>query len=334
MTARWAALLLTVAAATSAGTARAADEVLTPADASLGELSGLATDPAGAGYWVHQDAGAPSDLTLIAGDGTTAGRVLPLDAGWQDPEDLGVGPFGPRPRGGLYVADTGDAAAVRSTMRTRFRVARGELPVLAPGEARVEPFESLRFRYPDGGNRNVEALLVDPDTGDCWLVTKTVDRRAELWFLPESAFGAAPVTAAARGRVARTGVSGGAVDPAGRFVVLRDGQSAYLYRVARGGIAAALRRRPTRVPLPAQPQGEGITVSRDGAALVSNSEGAHQPFWRIPLPRQFVRSLPAAAAQEVTPAPATPTRWPLAAGALIGALGVAVLTFGRRRTSL
>lgn len=335
--------LLPVIVLLAGAPAYAADDLLTPQDPDLAELSGIAADPRRDAFWVHQDAGKPTDLTLLDADGGTAGSVLPLDVTWEDPEDISVGPWRDRADAALYVADTGDAAAVRSAdgrrSRTAFQISRGELPDLSPGEGRAEPFQSLRFAYPDGANRNVEAMIVDPDTGNCWLVTKTVDEPAEVWFLPESAFGAATTRAEARGEVPVTGVSGAAADPFGRFVVLRDATTAYLYPLGDGGVDDALQRRPTRVALPEQPQGEGVTVSRAGDALVVNSEGPGQPFWRVPLPTAFVASLPPAPDPTSAAAGATPSEprsvWPAVLGVVLLVGGVAVIGHGiRSRSSL
>ncbi len=321
--------------------AHAADDLLTPRDPDLAELSGIAADPRRDAFWVHQDAGKPTDLTLLDSDGATAGSVLPLDVTWEDPEDIAVGPWQDRVDAGLYIADTGDAAAVRTAAgrrsRTDFQISRGELPDLSPGEGRTEPFQSLRFSYPDGANRNVEAMIVDPDTGNCWLVTKTVAEPAEVWFLPESAFGGAATRAELRGKVPVTGVSGAAADPFGRFVVLRDAATAYLYPLGDGGIDDALQQRPVRVALPQQPQGEGITVSRAGDALVVNSEGSGQAFWRVPLPAALLSTLPPAPEPTVAAAAATraPPRsvWPAVVGVLVLVGGLAVIAHGRRRRS-
>lgn len=333
-----------VSALVFGGSASAADErILSPQDPDLAELSGIAADPHRDAFWVHQDAGKPSDLSLIGADGATVGTVLPLDVTWEDPEDIGVGPLRAQPRGGLYVADTGDAAAIRSAdgsrSRTQFQISRGELPVLAPGEGRAEPFQSLRFTYPDGGNRNVEAMIVDPASGDCWLITKTVDEPTEVFVVPESGFGRPSAPAELRGQLPLTGVSGGSADPYGRFVVLRDATTAYLYPVSSGGIGEALERRPTRVPLPDQPQGEGITVTRTGDALVINSEGVGQPFWRVDLPASFAQRIPAAptgdlsAVDPAAESSSSRTLWPVVTGLLLLVVGVAVILYGRRQKS-
>jgi hypothetical protein len=331
---RLGALIATAALVAWSAPASAAEEILTPTDPSLRELSGIAANPSSDGFWVHQDAGKPSELTLIAGDGSVAGRVLPTGAGWEDAEDIGIGPLAAAPVGALYVADVGDASAVRSAAgeesRKEFLIARGRIPADPSVAATPEPFQGLRFRYPDGENRNSEAMIVDPATGDCWIVNKTVEGRpAEVWFLSEKGFGTAGVVAEKAGDVPVTGVSGGASDPFGRFVVLRDAATAYLYPVPQGGIGAALAGDPVTVALPDQPQGEGITVTRAGDALVVNSEGVGQPFWRVPLPPDFLATLPAPPVDSPA-AEGTRSPLPVVLGLLLGAAGVVILIYGIR----
>ncbi len=308
--------------------------LLTPSDPSLTELSGIAADPTTEGFWVHQDAGKPSVINLVDPDGAVAGQVNPAQGVWEDPEDLGVGPIGPNAYRALYVADTGDAAAVRSAAgqpsRTQFSIARAPIPADPVLGGVDERFQSLGFSYPDGANRNSEALVVDPASGDCWVVTKTTKGTpAEVWAAPAAGFGSDDVTVRKIAEIPIDGISGGSADPFGRFVVLRDATTAYLYPVDGAEIATAFDRKPTAVALPKQPQGEGITVTRGGDALVVISEGAGQPFWRVALPSQFVDALPPAPQTQSSSSPRSIL--PVAVGLPLLVAGVGIVAYGIRR---
>ena len=76
--------------------------------------------------------------------------------------------------------------------------------------------------------------------------------------------------------------TGAAMAADGSLLAVRTYTDAYLWQVGAGRIAAALRQPPVRIPLPAQPQGEGIAVG--AGALLLDSEGIGTPVYRMPLP--------------------------------------------------
>jgi hypothetical protein len=70
-------------------------------------------------------------------------------------------------------------------------------------------------------------------------------------------------------------VTDGTFLPDGR-VALRNYSAVYVY--------PRLGAEPSRIALPSQEQGESLTYTTDGEALLAGSEGAASPVWRIPLP--------------------------------------------------
>jgi hypothetical protein len=138
-------------------------------------------------------------------------------------------------------------------------------------------------------------------------------------------------------RVARVPpvVTDGAFLPDGRGFVLRDYQGAFLYR--------APGRRAGAFELPLQLQGESITATADGRAVLAGSEGPASEVWRVPVPDALLAKVtpatkaPSGAAPAPAGSPAAGGGWnwaPLlaAAGGLV-LLGAAVLLWvaGRRR---
>jgi hypothetical protein len=102
--------------------------------------------------------------------------------------------------------------------------------------------------------------------------------------------------------IVTTLITGGAVAPDGRRVVLRTYTDAYEWDVPDGDIAAALAAGdPRHTPLPGEPQGEAIAYTPDGAAFVTASEGVRQPLRRwTPV---AARSAPSATASAASAAP-------------------------------
>jgi hypothetical protein len=107
-----------------------------------------------------------------------------------------------------------------------------------------------------------------------------------------------PVTARNVGGVRQSLVTDGASLPDGR-IVLRGYVDAVVYtdrtRSDRGLQATE------RVTLPPQGQGETLTVTDGGAALLVGSEGVKQALWRVPLPAG-----PTTAGTDATPSGGTP----------------------------
>jgi hypothetical protein len=96
-------------------------------------------------------------------------------------------------------------------------------------------------------------------------------------------------------------------------------------------LAEALREDGTPVPLPAQPQGESITVSPSVPELLLHSEGAKQPISAVELPVGLLDTL--RAEQDASrPSPWSGPLIRLGLVAFIGAIGTfAFLTIRNRR---
>ena len=185
--------------------------------------------------------------------------------------------------GTFCLADTGDNALNRSTVAVeRLRQDRS----------------ATRFRltYPDGPH-DAEAVLLAP-SGQLFIATKEpltsnvytptgplsaarptpLRKVASTGFLPTGTAGG-PVGAA--GQVV---VTGGAVSPDGRTVVLRTYTDAYVWSAPNGDVGAAIasgKRR--RIPLPSTAQGEAVAFSTDGRSLLTSTEGVPAPVHVVPL---------------------------------------------------
>ena len=78
--------------------------------------------------------------------------------------------------------------------------------------------------------------------------------------------------------------TGGAVSPDGTRVVVRTYTDAYVWPVPGDDLAAALRGSPQVVPLPATRQGEAVTWTPDGSALLTRVRGRRRAVVQVPLP--------------------------------------------------
>lgn len=307
--------------------------VLTLADPSLAESSGLAASARHPGVlWTHNDGGPVAQVVAVDGDGATVATVTLAGIDPYDPEALAPA-RDDRGRPALCLGDVGDNLRRRADVSVFCFTEPARL-----ADTTVTP-RWYRFSYPDGPH-DAEALLVGPH-GRWLIATKSVHGgglyRAPIELVEHGA---------GTNRLARVGdvpalVTDGAALPDGRFV-LRTYSSAYLYD--RPGHQLAV------VPLPLQPQGESLAV--DGDRLLIGSEGVHSQVLAVPIP-QGVPSPAAAKPSHSAPTGRSPDgprerstknaadkgdRGPLAflavAAGLVLAAGLVVAAIARRRRSV
>lgn len=263
-------------------------------NAAVLEASGLAASRTNRGVlWVHNDSGHDPELFAMSETGEHLATYSVDDSECVDWEDMAVGP-GPDGRGdALYIADTGANVAVRE----RFYVLRAPEPVVVPSpEPRaLNGVERIALTYPDGRSRDAETLLVDPKSGDLYLVTKSrlvskrrtgaqgvYRARAPLRpgaLTPMEHVATLEFPATARGTNLATS---GDISFDRRWLLIKTYTHAYLWPIEPSQeIADALASAPCPVPLESEPQGEAITFGSDGLSYFTVSEGAGSPIHRF-----------------------------------------------------
>ena len=150
---------------------------------------------------------------------------------------------------------------------------------------------TYRFTYPDRP-LNAEALLADPDSTRVWVVTKQL-AKGTMYALPQRMSRSEVNVATA---VTSTGalVTDGSVSPDGTRFALRDYVDAEVYAGLPPG------EDPQTVYLPLQLQGEAMTWTQDGGALLVASERDDR-LLRVDLPVQSRAG--AAPSASATPSP-------------------------------
>jgi hypothetical protein len=213
--------------------------------------------------WTFNDSGDEARIFAVG----RRGRTLAVqELAGQEPRDWeaiapGVDDDG---RPALFVGDIGDNSETRDHGILVHRVT--EPADLSDGT--LEP-TFFRLRYPDGPH-DAETLLVHPETNRLYVVTKGF-LGGSIYQAPEVLDPSAP-NVLERVDSAPSLVTDGAYLPDGRYV-LRDYYSAFVY--------AADRTLERRIELPRQEQGESVTVTPDGAALLVGSEGERSEVWRV-----------------------------------------------------
>lgn len=239
-------------------------EAFTIGDERIVESSGLtlSTKHPNTFYTVN-DSGDEARVFALDDEGTVVGVIRLAEVDVHDVEAVASGPDER-----IWVADIGDNDRVRETITLyRFR----EPEELGDVQQQWSRFPLV---YPDGPH-DAEALLVHPETGQPFIVTKDPEGGA-IYAAPEE-----PVSGAVENELVRVAdapavVTDGAFLPDGSGVVLRTYGEAYLLDWPSGEVVRT-------IPLPPQRQGESLAISEDGKYLYAGSEGANSVVNLVPL---------------------------------------------------
>jgi hypothetical protein len=258
------------------------------ADARLGESSGFArsiTTPSM--LWTMNDENTkPQVFGIDSATGKTVATFSWKKASIVDPEAIVVDP-----QARLWYADIGDNVP---SFRSKVQVlVRGEP---GPGNHGGLTFTRYWLDYP-GGPRNAESFLINPRTGDRYVITK--EATSKLYKLPDvlkagKAVNRLTLVASTFGAM----VADAAFTPDGRFVLSRrEGQDTTVYVHETTGWTEV-----GTIAVPSQVKPEGITVAADQLSFWISTEGQYAPFYNVAMPSAYQPLAPTAPA----PTPGSP----------------------------
>ena len=252
----------------------------------INEASGLAGSRANPGVlWVHNDSGDTPRAFAIDEQGQMLGTYSILGASAVDWEDMAVGP-GPTPgQQYLYLGDIGDNLALRGSVLPPIAVYRVPEPEVSLGQTPsvfgLAGAEAVTLTYPDGP-RDAETLIVDPLTGDLYVVSKRESLSRVYRVAADDLVHGATVTMEFKCELPWGGATGGDVSPDGQWVVVRGYSNASVWtRPAGGALWEAFGTSPVDAPLVSEPQGESIAFDADGRGYYTVSEGTYQPIYHF-----------------------------------------------------
>jgi hypothetical protein len=145
--------------------------------------------------------------------------------------------------------------------------------------------ERFAFRYADGAH-NAESLIVDPNGGGVFIVTKVNAG------MPSAAYQLMTFTAGQVNMAMKIAdlpvpkandmpAVSGAAHPCGAGFLLRTGNTLYDFPIAAGTpFVMAFHATPVAIPVATEQQGEGVTYRADGRAIYTTSEGTMPPLNR------------------------------------------------------
>jgi hypothetical protein len=256
-------------------------------DDAVDESSGVAASRANAGlYWTHNDTGDGPFLYAFDRQGAKRGVWRVAGAKADDWEDMAAGPGPERGRTYLYIGDIGDNDYARGSVvvyRVPEPAVTGEDAESSKKRAReTAPAEAIMLKYPDGAH-DAETLLVHPQTGDLYIVLKSLDPTAGVYKLAAPFDSTKTHTLARVGEVRAPGApfggffTGGAVSPDGTRLVLCDYIHAYEMTLPAGAPAfdAVWKQPMLVVDLGERKHGEAVTYGPDGDTILATNEGRH-----------------------------------------------------------
>ena len=255
---------------------------LAPMDAvASDESSGVVQSRLRPDVWfTHDDAGGEPVLFAFTLAGESRG-VHEIDgASFWDWEDIAPGPCPDAPdEPCLYIADTGDNGRRRESVQI-YIVHEPEsddevLPLVA----------TLELLWPDGAE-DCEAMMVQPRTGEVWLITKDLDGVSQIARVPEGA-DLAPVTLEIVGTVDVLALgsksqlmTGADWDVDGDRLIMRTYSDAYEWKTDPCEADWPWEETPSSVSLAGIRGGEAVGYDLDGG-LVVTSEGAPMEAWSL-----------------------------------------------------
>ncbi len=261
------------------------------ADPEISEASGIVASRCNPGiFWTHNDSGDSANIYAIAKTGESLGIWnIPRSANndWEDIAEY----KDTKGKCFLYVGDIGDNSE-RISEHSIYRVQEPHVSthavsMTAKDIQTTDTAEVLRFKYPDGPH-NAETLMVGPNDGEIYVVTKNRKGPAAVFRLNPEFDLEAPVPAEKIAEITVPAImkgliTGGDIAPDGRHMILCDYVSGYEFTLPNGesNFNEIWSQPPEIVDVGDRRIGESVCYSQDGNALYSTSEGVGAPVYEI-----------------------------------------------------
>ncbi|MCW5911368.1 MAG: hypothetical protein KIT62_09855 [Cyclobacteriaceae bacterium] len=238
-------------------------------DIKLEEASGLVASAAHPGYfWTHNDSGNGAELFLIDSKAQIAATMMLGKVRNRDWEDITLGP-GPEPgKTYVYVGDIGDNKA-----QYPFKIIYRLVEPAAIEDKRIDKFDTLFIQLPDG-QRDSEALMIDPVSSDMFIVSKREDS-VRLYRFPNTWKSGDTLTAELKIKLPYFNTVAADISVDGSEVLLKNYDHVYYWK--RSGtepIPDLLKQAPLELQYKPEKQGEAIAWSRDGSGYYTLSESS------------------------------------------------------------
>jgi hypothetical protein len=242
-------------------------------DGDLKEISGLVCSSAtdNATYWGEEDSGNKNAIYLLDTSGRNLGaKYLQgiLDRDW---EDIAAGPGPETGKYYLYMGDIGDNLQIFPYI-TIYRFMEPAPDPAGWTDSLIHAIDAINLVYPDGPH-DAEALMIDPQTRDLYILTKGQQAMLYMAKYPQNTHqetrlikvGVLPIST----------VTAADISPDGYRILIKNYESVFFWKRQEGeSIAHCLQGTPQKLPYHQEPQGESIAWSRSGKGFYTISEEA------------------------------------------------------------
>lgn len=241
-------------------------------------------------FWTHNDSGDGAFVFAFDSAGEKLGVWQVKNAKNKDWEDLAT----IKNQNGecfLYIGDIGDNERKRSELIVYLvkepTVTDADKTSSRKNPLSTEPADAISIQYPDA-RYDAETLLVHPQSGDIYILTKRLREAASIYKLSKNYSLSktnqlekiADFTVPA---VPNGFLTGGDISSDGKRVIICDYFSAYeivLPEKAKN-FDDIWREKPLIVELGEREQGEAVCYSADGAAIYATSENKNSPIIKV-----------------------------------------------------
>lgn len=263
----------------------------TVTDPRVDEASGLAASQKNEGvFWTLNDSDKPACLYALTASGQVI-HELCLDGAenfdWEAVATAHCADDGSEDMC-LYVGDIGDNRYERQGVITIYRVPEPDLSQENVGHTKTQNWTSVQFVYPQRQPFNAEAMLIDPNTRELLIVTKSKEPPYSYVFLTS-------IDAPDQSEMEDTGltlplplVTDASCSADGQVVIVRIYFGAFLWprRDRRGRsqrVLDIMREQACFAPVGIQKQGESAAMDLLGQSYYVHSEGVGQEIIRFDL---------------------------------------------------
>lgn len=233
-------------------------------------------------FWTHNDSGDKEFIYALNEKGEKLGTWKIENAKNKDWEDIAT--F--KDKSGkcfLYLGDIGNNEQDKNQL-TIYKVAEPQVTENNKDSSKqnpveTEPAEAINYSYPDG-NHNAETLMVHPQTGDIYVLTKHPSRPSEVFKIGAKTEKIADVTVPS---IPYGFLTGGEISPDGKRVIVCDYVAGYEIKLPDNAKSFddVWKQTPTRIELGERKQGEAIAYSADGTKIYATSEKKDSPMIRV-----------------------------------------------------
>jgi len=235
--------------------------------------------------WTHNDSGDLNRVFAFNSQGTHLGVYTIHGVSNRDWEDIAMGYESDSDQYYLYVADFGDNNHVHD-LKYIHKILEPEVSSSqSPVSDTLYVVETSTFLYPNDIRHNAETLIIDPLTGDIYVITKRGGEADDKVFrsaFPQSTTLVDTLDAVATVVTASSSPAvGGDISPSGLEILVKDYSHIYYWTREPGqALWEAFDEEPVVLPYTSEPQGEAVCWKPNclGYYTVSEESGGNPAY--------------------------------------------------------